>query len=241
MIAREAAEAGFDVGLDFEGLERVAAHFRDQASLHGKPLGRPVNHEPSLARHQVPGGMRSNLENQLQALGLRDRLPHVLDEISQIREELGWPIMVTPISQFVGVQALFNVIEGERYRTVQADLANYVLGLVRRGAGYGGPGYPRPARRGTGAHLGTPRARLSRPSCQSWKRRRGRSAPMKSVSQPCKSHSPCGSAGRPPAACTRADRSRERRLATLLSELTHRPAVNHVFLRKGNTTFNYRS
>ena len=240
MIAREAAEAGFDVGLDFEGLERVAAHFRDQASLHGKPLGRPVNHEPSLARHQVPGGMRSNLENQLQALGLRDRLPHVLDEISQIREELGWPIMVTPISQFVGVQALFNVIEGERYRTVQADLANYVLGwfgavpgtvdpdiLDRLGEGRelisGRPGtLVAPVMSKLEAEEGPFRSdeerfaalQISRPMRERWK-------------TACRLHPSRSVAGTP--------------LATLLSELTHRPAVNHVFLRKGNTTFNYRS
>jgi len=240
MIAGEAAEAGFDVDLDFDGLDRIATHFRDQATLHGKPLGRPVNHEPSLAQHQVPGGMRSNLENQLATLGMRNRLPQVLEEISRIREELGWPIMVTPISQFVGVQALFNVIEGERYRTVQADLANYVLGWFGEVPGTIDPdildhlGEGREPITGRPGMLVAPvmakleeeegpfrsdeerfaALQISRPMRERWK-------------TACRLHPSRSLAGTP--------------LATLLRELTHRPAVSHVFLHKGSTTFNYRS
>ena len=239
MIAKEVAESGFEVGLDFEGLDRIAAHFREQARLHHKPLGRPVNYEPSLARHQVPGGMRSNLENQLQALGMRDRLPQVLDEISRIREELGWPIMVTPISQFVGVQALFNVIEGERYRTVQADLANYVLGWFGAVPGTIDPDILDRLGEGREPISGRPSAlvapvmakleeegpfrsdeerlaalQISRPMRERWE-------------TACRLHPSRSVAGTP--------------LAMLLRELTHRPAISHVFMRKGSTTFNYRS
>jgi oxaloacetate decarboxylase alpha subunit len=132
MIAREAQLMGYDVGLDFERLERTAAHFRQQAKRYGKPVGQPAAYDPNLYRHQVPGGMRSNLEAQLASLGLSDKLPAVLEEIVQIREDLGWPIMVSPLSQYCGVQALFNVVEGERYRTVQGELKKYALGWYGR-------------------------------------------------------------------------------------------------------------
>ncbi len=132
MVAREAVNMGWEVGLDFECLERTAEHFRQQAIRFGKPLGQPKAYDPHLYRHQVPGGMRSNLEAQLETLGLSDRLPAVLEEISRIREELGWPIMVSPLSQYCGVQALFNVVEGERYRTVQTELKKYATGWYGR-------------------------------------------------------------------------------------------------------------
>ena len=240
LIAREALELGREVALDFDMLDRIAAHFRDQAAAHGKPLGRPVVFEPSLSRHQVPGGMRSNLESQLQALGMLDRLAYVLDEISCIREELGWPIMVTPVSQFVGVQALFNVIEGKRYNTVQADLTSYVLGWFGEVPGtIDADVFDRlsegrePISGRPGALVGPIMAKLereegpfasdeerflplhfARPMRERWDTAR-RLHPSRSVM------------GTP--------------LATLLRELTFRPAVSHVFLRKGSTTFNYLS
>jgi oxaloacetate decarboxylase alpha subunit len=128
MIAREAVNLGYDVDLDMDKVDRVAEHFRQQAIKHNKPIGKPVAYDPGLFRHQVPGGMRSNLEKQMEDLGLKDKLPAVLDEIVRMREELGWPIMVSPMSQFIGVQALLNVVEGERYRTVQTEIKRYVLG-----------------------------------------------------------------------------------------------------------------
>jgi oxaloacetate decarboxylase alpha subunit len=132
MVAREAVNKGFEVGLDFERLEHTAEHFRQQAIRYGKPLGQPKAYDPGLYRHQVPGGMRSNLEAQLETLGLSDILPAVLEEITRIREELGWPIQVSPLSQYCGVQALFNVVEGERYRTVQTELKKYATGWYGR-------------------------------------------------------------------------------------------------------------
>lgn len=238
-MVREAAESRLQVRLDVDALDRIARHFREQAALHGKPLGRPVTPEPSLARHQVPGGMRSNLESQLQALGMADRLHHVLDEISRIREELGWPIMVTPISQFVGVQALFNVIEGERYTTVQADLANYVLGWFGKVSGRIDPDVFDRLSGGRESISGRPGARVE----PVMSRLQDQEGPFMSdedqlaalqVARPmlerwetaCRLH-PSRSVMRTP-------------VATLLRELTHRPEVSYVFLGKGATTFNYQ-
>ncbi len=238
-MVREAVESGLQVRLDVDALDQIAHHFREQAALHGKPLGRPVTPEPSLARHQVPGGMRSNLESQLQALGMADRLHHVLDEISRIREELGWPIMVTPISQFVGVQALFNVIEGERYTTVQADLANYVLGWFGKVSGRIDPDVFDRLSGGRESISERPGARAE----PVMSRLQDQEGPFTSdedqlaalqIARPvrerwetaCRLH-PSRSVMRTP-------------VATLLRELTHRPEVGYVFLGKGATTFNYQ-
>ena len=128
LIAHEARNRGMDLDLDFGKVDEVAEHFRQQAIKHDKPIGAPAAYDPGLFRHQVPGGMRSNLEKQMEEIGLRDELPAVLDEISRMREELGWPIMVSPMSQFIGVQALLNVVEAERYTTVQTEIKRYVLG-----------------------------------------------------------------------------------------------------------------
>lgn len=238
MIAREALESGMDVGLNLAKVEQVADHFREQAAIHDKPLGRPTQFEPSLSRHQVPGGMRSNLESQLAALGMRERLPEVLDEISRIRQELGWPIMVTPISQFVGVQALFNVIEGERYKTVQADLANYVLGWFGEVPGTIDPDIF--DRLGEGREPITERpGSLAAPIMATLEAEEGpfrsdeerfaalQIAPnMRLRGELARRLHPSRSILRTP-------------VATLLRELTHRPDISRVFLRKGNTTFNY--
>lgn len=128
LIAREAQNMGYEVDLDFDKVDQVAEHFRQQAIKNNMPIGQPVAYDPGLFRHQVPGGMRSNLEKQMQEIGLHDKLPAVLEEIVRMREELGWPIMVSPMSQFIGVQALLNVVEAERYTTIQNEIKNYVLG-----------------------------------------------------------------------------------------------------------------
>lgn len=80
-----------------------------------------------VIQHQVPGGMLSNLLTQLRELKAEDKLPEVLEEVVRVREELGWPPLVTPISQIVGAQAVLNVISG-RYRAVIDELLDYVEG-----------------------------------------------------------------------------------------------------------------
>jgi pyruvate/oxaloacetate carboxyltransferase len=80
--------------------------------------------------------MMSHLASQLKNLGLEHRLPEVVVEAGRVRQEIGYPVMVTPFSQIVGVQAVFNVIEGERYRTVPSDLILYARGF------YGKPAVP---------------------------------------------------------------------------------------------------
>jgi oxaloacetate decarboxylase alpha subunit len=120
--------AGHTLDLDDALIDRVSRHVADAAERHGKPLGRPQDFDAASFGHQIPGGVMSNLVAQLQAAGLGDRVEAVLAECARVREELGWPIMVTPFSQLVGVQATLNVIEGERYRRVPDEVKRYAFG-----------------------------------------------------------------------------------------------------------------
>ena len=83
-------------------------------------------------QHQVPGGMISNLRHQLRKVGLEHKIDQALEETMQVRAELGYPIMVTPLSQFVGSQAAINVIVGERYKEVTDQIIQYALGYWGR-------------------------------------------------------------------------------------------------------------
>jgi len=91
-------------------------------------MGSPAEYDPFHYEHQVPGGMITNLKAQLAQIGLSHRLEEVLVECARVRQELGYPIMVTPFSQLVGTQAVLNIVQGERYRTVPTEVRKYVLG-----------------------------------------------------------------------------------------------------------------
>jgi oxaloacetate decarboxylase (Na+ extruding) subunit alpha len=97
-------------------------------TVHDLPAGRPAEFDETYYRHQVPGGMASNLRFQLGKLGMEDRLDEVLEEVARVREDLGYPIMVTPYSQFVGTQATLNVVTGERYSQVVEEVVRYAAG-----------------------------------------------------------------------------------------------------------------
>jgi oxaloacetate decarboxylase (Na+ extruding) subunit alpha len=112
-----------------ELLKPVSQHFEAIARREGLPIGVPVEYTEFHFAHQVPGGMISNFRYQLGKAGMADRLSEVLEEIGRVRGEFGYPIMVTPYSQFIGVQATLNVIIGERYKEVPDEVIQYALGL----------------------------------------------------------------------------------------------------------------
>lgn len=134
LIAAEARNRGFEVPLDDAVLARIATYIRELAIREGKPLGHPAAYDPAHYRHQVPGGMISNLESQLAEIGMAGRMSELLEEIFRVREELGYPIMVSPLSQFVAVQALLNLVQSERYGVVPVDIRKYALGWYGRPA-----------------------------------------------------------------------------------------------------------
>ena len=119
---------GFQHLLDTTAFEPVAQHFAWSAAGAGYAEGQMVEYDPRIYDHQLPGGMTGTLKNQLAQHGMEHRLPDVLAEIPQVRQELGEPIMATPFSQFVGVQAVLNIVAGERYKLVPDEVIQYALG-----------------------------------------------------------------------------------------------------------------
>jgi oxaloacetate decarboxylase (Na+ extruding) subunit alpha len=115
--------------IDEERLTSVSEHFRRIAASAALPVGAPLPYDAFHATHQVPGGMISNLRYQLRNAGIEHRLGEVLEEIARVRADFGYPIMVTPYSQFVGVQATMNVMVGERYQQVSDEVIQYALGF----------------------------------------------------------------------------------------------------------------
>ena len=128
-----AAFAGteYDTGFDQELLSDIADYFRPYREeclanglLNPKVLGVNIN----TLRYQVPGGMLSNLISQLKEQGKEDKYMEVLEEVPRVRKDLGEPPLVTPSSQIVGTQAVFNVLMGERYKVVTKETKDILLG-----------------------------------------------------------------------------------------------------------------
>ncbi len=128
-VAANARALGYRPHIDEQPLKSVADHLTSIAERESLPIGAPVEYDSYHFIHQVPGGMISNFRHQLSKLGMEERLGEVLEEAGRVRAEFGYPIMVTPYSQFVGVQAAMNVILGERYREVTDEVIQYALGL----------------------------------------------------------------------------------------------------------------
>jgi oxaloacetate decarboxylase alpha subunit len=127
-VASNTRTLGYQPLVDLEMVKPVERHFTFIAKREGHPAGAPLEYNHSQYLHQVPGGMISNLRHQLQKLGMEERLPAVLDEAARVRAEFGYPIMVTPLAQFVGSQAAINVMKGERYRDLTDQSIQYALG-----------------------------------------------------------------------------------------------------------------
>ena len=121
-------ELGHDHNLDKSQLQPVADHFYAEAKRMGWETGVPNEYRMLPYRHQLPGGMTGTLKNQLDEYGMPERFPQVVDEIVRVREELGQPVMATPFSQFVGIQAVLNVVMPERYQVVPEEVIHYALG-----------------------------------------------------------------------------------------------------------------
>jgi len=125
---RNAEAMGLRPLIDAEALRPVEAHFNAVAKRYGFPVGTPRAYDHAQYLHQVPGGMISNFRDHLAKARVGDKLEQVLEEVARVRAELGYPIMVTPYSQFVGSQAAMNVLTGERYRTISDEITAYALG-----------------------------------------------------------------------------------------------------------------
>jgi pyruvate carboxylase subunit B len=118
----------YDTGLNLEALQEVTAYFREVRRKYWQFESEFTGVDTRVLVNQVPGGMISNLSNQLKEQGALNRMDEVLAEIPRVREDLGYPPLVTPTSQIVGTQAVLNVMTGARYKSVTNEVKNYLLG-----------------------------------------------------------------------------------------------------------------
>jgi pyruvate carboxylase subunit B len=132
-----AALAGtqYDTGIKLADLEEIAEYFREIRKLYWQYESSFTGVDPRVLISQVPGGMISNLSNQLKEQGSLDRMDEVLAEIPRVREDLGYPPLVTPTSQIVGSQAVINVLTGGRYKTITNEVKLYMQGRYGQAPG----------------------------------------------------------------------------------------------------------
>ncbi len=131
------AGTALDPHLDLDALGELAGYFQTVLDRYRPLLNlRSLQTDPGILTHQIPGGMLSNLLTQLAEQGAADRLREVLAEVPRVRADLGYPPLVTPTSQIVGIQAVINVLTGARYRPITQETQDYVRGL------YGTPPAP---------------------------------------------------------------------------------------------------
>ncbi len=127
MVANLQAQ-GDAVALDLAAVDRVSAYFAALARAEGLATGVPQEYDARYFAHQLPGGMLGTMRRQLRELRQEQRLPEVFAEVERVRAELGYPIMVTPLSQVVATMAVMNVLAPQRYATVPDEVIRYVLG-----------------------------------------------------------------------------------------------------------------
>jgi oxaloacetate decarboxylase alpha subunit len=154
-IASNLQALGYTPAVDLRPLASVEKHFTYVAKKDGLPIGKPVEYDEFQYQHQVPGGMISNMRHQLKLVGMEHKMQEALEEAGHVRKDFGYPIMVTPLSQYVGTQAAFNVMLGERYKEVPDQVIQYALGIWGK----------------EGAELMDPQVKdkiLSRPRAKEW-------------------------------------------------------------------------
>jgi oxaloacetate decarboxylase alpha subunit len=117
-----------DTGLSIENVEVIAQYFREVRKKYSHFEGSLKGIDSRILTAQVPGGMLTNMENQLKEQGASDRLSEVLEEIPQVREDLGYIPLVTPTSQIVGTQSVLNVLTGDRYKSIAKETADILKG-----------------------------------------------------------------------------------------------------------------
>ncbi len=121
-----------DPKLNIESLNKTAEYFKEIMKKYqdnGTYNIKVLMTEPKTLQYQIPGGMLSNLIIQMKSLNASDKYEQVLAEVPKIREDLGFPPLVTPMSQMIGAQAVFNIISGERYKIIPTEIKNYVKGM----------------------------------------------------------------------------------------------------------------
>jgi oxaloacetate decarboxylase alpha subunit len=123
---------GHRVDIDEDAAREVAEYFTALAEAEGLPTGRPMHFDAAYLRHQLPGGMVGTMRRHLADHGVPELEGAVIEEMGRVREELGWPIVMTPFAQMLQTQAVLNVTGGERYGVIPDEIIRYALGRFGR-------------------------------------------------------------------------------------------------------------
>ena len=123
---------GHSVDIDEDGAREVAEYFTALAEAEGLPTGRPMHFDAAYLRHQLPGGMVGTMRRHLADHGVPELEGAVIEEMGRVREELGWPIVMTPFAQMLQTQAVLNVTGSERYGVIPDEIIRYALGKFGR-------------------------------------------------------------------------------------------------------------
>lgn len=135
MIAAAFQESRYDTGLDLDLLFEISEYWEQIRQRGHYKRGVSSLTHMKVYSHQVPGGMMSNLISQLEVQKAADRLPEVMAEIPKVRAEVGYPPLVTPLSQIVGTQAVFNVLTGKRWSVISKEMKDYICGYYGKAPG----------------------------------------------------------------------------------------------------------
>jgi oxaloacetate decarboxylase (Na+ extruding) subunit alpha len=139
-VAMNARALGYKAIIDEAPLREASTFLTACAKIENLPIGKTPEYDYTQYVHQIPGGMISNLRYQLARVGMENKIDQTLEEAAQVRADFGYPIMVTPLSQFVGSQAAINVIVGKRYEQVTDQAIEYAMGTWgKEGATYMDP------------------------------------------------------------------------------------------------------
>jgi len=128
-------DGGYETGIDLEQVSSLAEYFKEVRKNYEAYDVYKSGVDVNVLRYQVPGGMLSNFISQLSQANAMDKFDTVLQEVPRVREDLGFPPLVTPSSQIVGAQAVLNVLAGERYKMVTNEVKNYMKGLYGQAPG----------------------------------------------------------------------------------------------------------
>ena len=123
---------GHTVEIDDGALAELGSYMNRLAEAEGLPPGRPQGFDAAYLRHQLPGGVVGTMRRHLAEARLADREQQVIEELARVREELGWPIVMTPFAQMVVTQATMNVMGGERYAVIPDEVIRYAIGRFGR-------------------------------------------------------------------------------------------------------------
>ena len=129
---RNLRELGHSVDVDDVALAEVGRYFADLAAAEGLPTGAPMAYDAGYVRHQLPGGMVGTMRRHLADHRVSHLEGAVIEELGRVREELGWPIVMTPFAQMLQTQAVMNVTGAERYATIPDEIVRFALGRFGR-------------------------------------------------------------------------------------------------------------